>query len=545
MTKKDYNVDNYSESELFQLFGIDSKDTAIENLEKIDQFMKDFMTKNKEDNIHEFLQNAGSKILSNYISQAKSSSIRELVSLFQQNNQTILLENIKQHASYVIDTKEGYVKLYLENVFQILSEKIAQRQYEMTHENENEFIEQFVYLDTRFRSNLLQSSNNSIFDIPETKEVVSLGLHNIEVPLTWKVFDDEKQNNFFLVSGSIPQEQLTCDYRCNPRSYDDYDKFIIYDEDFGDSSENTIAEMIKTKLNDKPIQNSDGDKITFNIDMSQNKLRIDPSGTSIVHIVFHDPFSERFSKVNMNQTLGWKLGFRKPEIEIPYIEEDPKKGIAETYVNIYPNSLYLQVDDFVTHSSEAPVILPTPKYTMTNHDLTYCLQKYIQSEEIQSIVIESIQSKESINVYLTKILDFVKNKKTININHDNAVLKKEIENLLKSETKKPEIVNMLLDEVQQSIQNKNIQRIREPFAVIDLRGSPFDSIVAGKYLSEYHEDFEFKKSYAGPSSISKMKISIYDEQGELLDFQGCDFKLQMKLVKRRQPKSDKINFRDL
>ena len=99
--------------------------------------------------------------------------------------------------------------------------------------------------------------------------------------------------------------------------------------------------------------------------------------------------------------------------------------------------------------------------------------------------------------------------------------------------------------LQKYIQSENIQRIREPFAVIDLRGSPVDSILEKKYLSEYHEDFEFKKSYPGPSSISKLKISIYDEQGELIDFQGSDFKLQLKLVKRRQPKSDKINVRDL
>lgn len=477
MTKKDYNVDNYSESELFQLFSIDSKDTVMENLENVDQFMKEFMKKNKDENIREFLQNAGSKILSIYISQAKSSSIRELVSLFQQNNETILLENIKQHASYVIDTKEGYVKLYLENVFQILSEKIAQRQYEMIHENENEFIEQFVYLDTRFRSNLLQSSNDSIFDLPETKEVVSLGLHNIEVPLTWKIFDDEKQNNFFLIGTKV--DERLCGYKCSTKNYDNYVKFTISDQDLGVSGEPLLTQRIIETRN-----NSITD-LSFNYRIQlQNKINklqiVNKMSNNKLHIVFHDSFSDKFSKVNMNQTLGWKLGFRVSEVvlsEDPQstftFEADVPKNIinAETYVNIYPNSLYLQVDDFVTHSSEAPVILPTPKYTMTNNDLTYCLQKYIQSE--------------------------------------------------------------------------NIQRIREPFAVIDLRGSPVDSILEKKYLSEYHEDFEFKKSYPGPSSISKLKISIYDEQGELIDFQGSDFKLQLKLVKRRQPKSDKINVRDL
>jgi hypothetical protein len=524
MTKIDYNIDNYSESELFKLFGVDSNYTAIENLEKVDQFMKDFIKRKKDENIQDFLQVAASKILSIYVTQANSSSIRELTTLFQQNNQTIFLENIKQHASYVIHTKEGYVKLYLEKVFQILTEKISQRQYEIVHKTEAEFTEQFVYLDTRFRNNLSQSSNNSIFDIPETKQVVSLGLHNIEVPLTWKIFDETRQNNFILI-GTKNDKQL-CGYKCKPVNYDKYDKISINDDNLNDSSGSALLDIIIRELK----LNSNGKhKLDLSYNNYNNRVQIMNSSDKKIHIVFHDSFSEKFSKVNMNQTLGWKLGFRVSDVVLSTNSDSLESQIsAQTYVNMYSNSLYLQVDDFVTHSSEAPVILPVPKYTMKNSDLTYCLQKKINTLSGED---------------LTNVVEFIEDNK--DTSHDNPVFQKKIQNLLQTIGKTPDVAKLLLDDIQTSIQNKNIQRIREPFAVIDLRGSPIDSIQSGKYLSEYHEDFMFKKSYVGPTSISKIKINIYDEQGELIDFQGCDFKLQMKLVKRRQPKSAKINLADL
>jgi len=509
MTNKDYNIDNYSENELFELFSIDSNDTDVENLEKIDEFMKNLIHKKKDKSMHDFLQNAGSKILSGYLLRASSYSIRDLMSLFQKKNQIIHLENIKQYASYVIDAKEGYVKLYLEKVFQILTEKISQKEFEIAREHENEFIEQFVYLDTRFRNNLSQSANNSIFAIPETKQVVSMSLHNIDVPLTWKIFDDNKQNNFFYVGTKQVQQKL-CDFKHSPtKHYEGYTKVSFVDEDLNTLDGSTLNNVVVNLLNNKT-----SNTITFVYDTKSNKLQI-MSTTEEMHIVFHDSFSDTFSKVNMNHTLGWKLGFRQSEFTIT---TNPTR--AEAHIYMYPNSLYLHIDDFITNSSEAPIILPLPKYNTTNNDLTYCLQKYIQTKNINDDNIEEI----------TK---FIKANK--HLHHESDVLQKHIQSSFKS-TLKTSDIKLLLDEIQNSIQNKNIQRIKNAFAVIDLRGSPVDSIQQGKYISEYHEDFEYKKSYSGPSSISKIKISIYDEQGDLVDFQGSDFKLQLKLVKHSQSK---------
>ena len=518
MNNKDYNLDNYTNDELFEIFELDKRKDSMTNLKTLDTFMKKFLSKSSDENMREFMQNAGKKVIKIYLTNLQDLNIQEMLSIFNISSPVSNVMNMEYEAMQYIEKNEGYVRIYLENVLNKLVEKLAIPERNIT--GQLEIVEQSLYLDSRFRENLLSPSNGTIFHLPEIKHVVSLQLNYIEIPLCWKLFDANKQNNFFLIYTSHNNH----DTNSQTHSYESYTTITIDDDDFNGlvdpDGDKLIVEVMRKTLQTKINECIDFSGILF-LKKKGNKLHFDCSGNDdYIHIVFHDVLSPKFSKISMNQTLGWKLGFRKTDTQLH--GSDISSCFADAYVSLHTRSLFLQLDDYTSGSSEHPVVLPiTTHQDRHNHTFRDSLKKLVSDHSQGSDL---------------KIKQFLKTNDTYILDHIHVQTNKKMYTMMMRNEQYSDARDLVLADMQQYTQNYKSFHLhhKDTFAVIDLHKTPIDSILAGQTLTEYYDENNFTKMYAGVT-LSKIRLSILDEQGEMVDFQGEDFKLQLKLKKYVQP----------
>ena len=516
MNNKDYNLDNYTNDELFEIFELDKRKDSMTNLKTLDTFMKKFLSKSSDENMREFMQNAGKKVIKIYLTNLQDLNIQEMLSIFNISSPVSNVMNMEYEAMQYIEKNEGYVRIYLENVLNKLVEKLAIPEKYIS--GKAEIVEQSLYLDSRFRDNLLSPSNGTLFHLPEIKHVVSLQLNYIEVPLCWKLFDDSKQNNFFLIdisSNEIPDTDSLSNKSYNTIKIDDDVFNNLVDPD--PNQDKLIVEVMRKTLQTKINEYSDLSGVLF-LKKKGNKLHFDCSGTKYIHIVFHDVLSPTFSKISMNQTLGWKLGFRKTDTQLH--GSDISSCFADAYVSLHTRSLFLQLDDYTSGSSEHPVVLPiTTHQDRHNHTFRDSLKKLVDDKGSD-----------------LKIKQFLKTNDTYILDHIHVQTNKKMYTMLMRNDQYSDAGDLVLADMQQYTQNYKSFHLhhKDTFAVIDLHKTPIDSILAGQTLTEYYDENDFTKLYADVT-LSKIRLSILDEQGEMVDFQGEDFKLQLKLKKYVQP----------
>jgi len=517
MNNKDYNLDNYTNDELFEIFELDKRKDSMTNLKTLDTFMKKFLSKSGDEKMREFMENAGKKVIKIYLTNLQDLNIQEMLSVFNISSPVSNVMNMEYEAMQYIEKNEGYVRIYLENVLNKLVEKLAIPEKYIS--GKAEIVEQSLYLDSRFRDNLLSSSNGTIFHLPEIKHVVSLQLNYIEIPLCWKLFDANKQNNFFLIDISDNKQGTNS----QTYSYESYKKIKI-DDDVFDNLVNPNQNKLIVEEMRKTLQN----KINVFHDLSNNlfvkkkgnKLHFDLSGDKHIHIVFHDVLSPEFSKISMNQTLGWKLGFRQTNTQLHV--SDISSCFADAYVSLHNRTFFLQLDDYTSGSSEHPVVLPITTH-QDRHSHTF-------RDSLKNLVDDTSYGSDS------KIRQFLKTNDTYILDHIHVQTNKKMYKMLMRNEKYRDAGDLVLSDMQQYTQNYKSFHLhhKDTFAVIDLHKTPIDSLLAGQTLTEYYDDNDFTKMYAGVT-LSKIRLSILDEQGELVDFQGEDFKLQLKLKKYAQP----------
>ena len=179
-------------------------------------------------------------------------------------------------------------------------------------------IKKTINIDTRFRSNYDNTESSDMhIDLPMTvKNVLSIELASIEMPLSYYAFSKEQKNVSFEISDN---------------TYDISDG--NYFHDFNKST-NDLSNNIEKEINNS----IPGTHLNFYINNVNGHSCFKNSGdvTSTIH--FH-----KDTTVAKQMTLGWKLGFRKEEIKI----EAGKIVESEAVCDLTgPKYMYVVVDDF-------------------------------------------------------------------------------------------------------------------------------------------------------------------------------------------------------
>lgn len=168
---------------------------------------------------------------------------------------------------------------------------------------EKRFITRGVCIDTLFRPNYFNSSSTDfIYEFPENyKNIVSMKITAIEIPITWYAFSTQKKNNTF----KINQTTIT-----------------IPDGNYDDIT-------ITAFLNQPGILPP---QIVFSIDPATTKSS------------FSAPFSFTLDfsvgPLSIFQTAGWNLGFRRPIYTGTTITSESSWGSS------FDNYFFIEIDDF-------------------------------------------------------------------------------------------------------------------------------------------------------------------------------------------------------
>lgn len=414
------------------------------------------------------------ELLRNYNYQNK-----EYIQNFIDNASKMLINNLFETNKYGTSTQMVGIKDVIRDPRQL---------------NKNEFNEYYriISIDSMYRDNLwntqmmYESKTSTSMDITLSDKldgVVSLELTNINIPFTFYNIDESYGNNYFYVEpsgGAMEKIEIP-------------------------SGNYTNANLISA-INDG--LNTNHSTIVFSLDAISNKTKIENGSGSYYTIIFYDHMDSNstFASQNqnslspdnqakMNNNLGWILGFRNinyDDMTLEYLIANGGDTTSESLCNVsYTKNFIVLLDDYnknqtnkglVQISNEKEFIKRTTYYNNKDNSLNCLTNSNFDSyvnESGRKMSQKQLYSSLQINNYITNF----KNK------------------------------NSKID----------AHGMNNVFGII-----PFDtkSLVWGSttFVSDKNR---FKRKYNGPVDISKMKIKLLDDKGNIINLNGSEWSMTL------------------
>ena len=294
----DYNTDNYSINELYELISLDAEQeiTAETIHNATDKLIKYYNETNDEE-----LKNFFIKIKKILLDDIYVSNNEETILIKEEKiGNDITLQDIKSNPNFnnIIERMVNIDSTFRSNSFPQNSDEFRY--------NELGNVETTIYSNTNFTCNLTEKLNN----------VLSITLHSVQIPYSW--YNITRFNNIIKVDDTT--------ITVPPGNY-------------------SITELI-AKINELFTSNSLSITMDYNID---NSYKINITQDTSNNIIFYE-LSESFINSKSNHNLGWSLGFRNAI----YNDLD---FTAEALVDINgPKYFNLSVDEFKSNISNRGVV---------------------------------------------------------------------------------------------------------------------------------------------------------------------------------------------
>tara|TARA_B100000524_G_scaffold30010_1_gene14915 strand:- start:7481 stop:8809 length:1329 start_codon:yes stop_codon:yes gene_type:complete len=294
----DYNTDNYSITELYELISLDAEqEITTETIDNAtDKLIKYYNETNDEE-----LKNFFIKIKKILIDDIYVSNNEETILIKEEKiGNDITLQDIKSNPNFnnIIERMVNIDSTFRLNSFPHKSDQF--RYSELGN------VETTIYSNTNFTCNLTEKLNN----------VLSITLHSVQIPYSW--YNITRFNNSIKVNDTT--------ITVPPGNY-------------------SITELT-VKINELFDSNLLSITMDYNID---NSYKINIKQDTSNNIIFYEQ-SESFIDSKSNHNLGWSLGFRNSI----YNELD---FTAEALVDINgPKYFNLSVDEFKSNISNRGVV---------------------------------------------------------------------------------------------------------------------------------------------------------------------------------------------
>lgn len=325
------------------------------------------------------------------------------------------------------------------------------------------------------------SSTNFSLDLSDPlTNVLSLKLYSLQIPFTWYNIPDGL--NCFHIDNkliTIPEGNYTCE-----------------------SLENTINDKIAT-LNIN---------ITFSYDKEiTGRFNIKNNSDNEVPIYFWKNINDISCRTNcdisakINNNIGWLLGFRDTNYSLT--SESVVK--AESVPNLNgPNYIIIMLEDFNTNRINKGLV------TIQDTESRLSLPKYYQSGNVNQLGIDPPNCIEPTpdksypnNTYVNR---------PIYSQGTPAII-----------TQKQQYS---LNEIIKNRKNVTNEKINAPsttnvFAIVPLRsaGKPF-----GELITEFSGPLSLNiRNYFGPVDIERMRVTLYDDKGNIMNLNGADWSFTM------------------
>lgn len=533
MTTFSTNIQDYTTSELLELINISDNNISKENIIKNSDDMAKKLPK-----VANFFYDIKNSLL-NLVDQIKTgSTIISPANEDQQNNwyenealtqdDEVQNEKITQRKQKIDVFGDQHLPMKREHLG-VNNSYVLPVAQDVLNPNLRTSTQRFVILDSEFRdpdtNDKTTSSSNYTCILSDTvTRAYSMRLYSFYVPYTWYVIDSEYGNTCFwilndrsLVNVSIASGNYTSSEFVTAITNALTDVGFTFDASTNPISYNSNTGKITLDLYDGSFNGLDinGEMISFTVSENTVIVFFDFSGS--IECTTRCVNSSR----TLNQTLGWLMGYR-----LPYINVSSSGNEAVAVLNLNGTKyLLLGIDDFNRNQVNHGIVSITqinkkfklPSYYTPNLPFI-CLRN--ESSNLSTLIAERNADQTEDNNEVGLLLaskyenDYTKTQivlpsaprvltqsqiYTINeinkINNNNT-------NFLAMAPTNPDILAIL------PVKTNGLS-IGSP--IIEFSGSLQDNI----------------RNYFGPVNIEKLKITLYDDKGNILNLNGGNWSVQL------------------
>jgi len=370
----------------------------------------------------------------------------------------------------------------------------------------------FINIDSKYRQFTNNNSETQFtLDLSAPlKNLLSLQLYSYQIPISWYVINSNIGNTCFWIEDSSTNTIVPVTIE----------------------SGNYTPDSLVTELNKKILEVGFHDfPITpFTYDTGKGKIILQLYGgvyrrrgvdiftiTEKTKIIFFDfNFSLDCNMSNcgiklpayINNTLGWILGFRSDSVNVNILGNVPR---ALLDIN-GPRYLILVIDDFKQNHINNNLV------SITEYDNNLKLPSYYHSK----LPYTCIDPSSNLNS-ITNNID-----ENGDINAGNTLLNKlnvnysKIQNILPSAPRT--LTQSQIYTINQILKNNKKSSKFYPkaptnsdvFAIIPIKNGAFGSIIT-EFSGSLSQN---QRMYFGPTDVSRLEISLYDDNGNLVDLNG-------------------------
>jgi len=557
MSTFDYNVDNYTITELFAILDLDDPDSN-EIMNTTNKYITQFSPSNEnQPQLVKFFQSIQTKLLRYMQELETSGKDAEYTPNEKQTNDWWKNQALPQKNSIQKDKITDRVQkidiydnahvpmnreqLGVSNNFQV---PVAQDTLNPNLEN---ITSRFINLDSQFRqasggSESLSTDYTMDLSDPLTN-VLSLRLYSIQIPYTWYTIDYIYGNTCFWVTNMGNTFKIFME----PGNYTPSDFCTALNNAFT----NFIYNGSSTSIPPIVTYNSNNGKITINLndwtDPATNKINtitqytttfnsetdayftfFDITGSKSCYECGTNPCGSGSSQHTFNGTLGWLMGFRLP-LEPVFTNGNTPQSLLNLYGTKY---FILVLDDYNQNHinnglitiTELSKSLPLPSYYNTS-------QPYICTSNVSSLPsildinavgnLSNITPSQAVSLGLNpdNLFNSLQDKTEIGVGNIQQVLPSAPRTLTQAQI-------YTINEIIKN-RNKTISfRAKAPtnsdtFAIIPIK---YGSLSTGQLYTEISGQFQDnKRIYFGPVDIDRLRIRLLDDRGNTVDLHGSDW----------------------
>ena len=531
MSNIDTDITHYTISEMLQILDMDELNET-EIIDKTDKY--------SEDNIHNpqlslFFQEMQSQLLQYMNSPQDTDTIQAYPILEKQTTNWITNQALQQsdtnQQSKITDRKQKIdvynnpqvpmkrEQLGVNNNFNV---DVAQDSLNPNLENKTS---RFVNLDSQYRqsTNVIENTaTDYTLDLSDPlTNVLNMRLYSYQIPFTWYTIDTAYGNTCFWVKiDTNDQTSEPIAITIESGNYTPTEFVAAVNVAF------TVAGFTFTSPTTHPVSyNSNNGKITINLTTgSYNPPSPAPAQqiTDQSSIIFYDYTAKLQCHTNcvntsyyINQTLGWIMGYRLPQIQVLITSGNVAPAILDLIGTKY---IILVLDDYnqnhinsgLVTITETSKTLKMPSYY--SPDLPYtCSRALSQNINQQLQELQQTQSNNP-NLILTDNLD--PNYKTYPQMLPSA----------------PRILTQsqiyTINEIVKNNDNNTNYRTKAPtntdvFAILPIKPS---GASIGDLLVEFSGSLQDnKRTYFGPVNVERMRIKLVNDKGNVMNLNGADW----------------------
>jgi hypothetical protein len=544
MSTIDYNIDNYTITELLTIINLDDP-TEKQILDITNKYIDRFSKENSP-NLVNFFQNIQTKLLQ-YINQIKN-TIQDVEynpnseqtdkwfknQVLPQDDNPIQKDKITERKQKIDIYDNNHVAMNREQlgINNNFSVPVAQ---DTLNPNLKNITTRFINLDSQFRQaagGIDSISTDYTLDLSDPlTNVLSLSLYSVQIPFTWYVIDEQFGNTCFWVTNKGNIFKIFIE----PGNYNPTSFCIELNNAFT-SPANFSPEYVQAFQGGTPpiaSYNSNNGKITLNL-----SGWTDPANNTVTGIIQNSTFDAEnnpyftffdftgqlnclddntcsVQNISFNNTLGWLMGFRLPII--PVFVTPGNRAIAILDLQ-GPKYFIIVIDDYNQNHinnglitiTELSTKLALPSYYNTS-------QPYICSSNVSNI--SPLLSINNIGNLPTQDLNSIQDKLDFSYGKTQTILPSAPRTLTQAQI-------YTINEIIKNREKNTSYRGKAPtssdtFALIPIKGN-------GLNTGDIYVDFsgslkDNKRTYFGPVNIDRMRIKLLDDKGFTVNLHGVDW----------------------